>query len=323
MNQPIANARGARRQESNLLARFHHWKEHHRREAGDSFRRLARSPLSTLMTVMVMTIALTLPLALGMLLADTRDAVSRWDGEARLSLYLNDGLDGAAQQAALARASGLPGVSEARLITPEVALQEFKQHSGYGPAIDQLGDNPLPALIEVFPRDSTDSQAMTALRNTFAKWPEVAQAEVDIAWVQRLRDILEIGSRLLWAMGGALLLGGLLVVVNTIRLSIESRRDEIRVISLLGGTHAFVRRPFIYMGIWCGLSAGFFTLLAITVLTAWLNGPVMSLSNLYGSDFALSYPSFGNGLAVMLGAGLLGFTGAAFAVGRHLRELEP
>ena len=322
MTQPIAS-RGARKQHSTLGARFQHWREHHRREALDSFRRLAGAPLSTLMTVLVMTIALSLPLALGKLLDDARTAAAGWDGEARLSIYLRDGIDPAAQQAALARARALKGIAEARLVTPEMALEEFRTHSGYGPALEQLGDNPLPALLEVFPTDTTNSATMTSLRDTFAQWPEVALAEVDIAWVQRLGSMLELGRRLLWALGGALLLGGLLVVGNTIRLSIESRRDEIRVISLLGGTHAFVRRPFIYMGVWCGLSAGVFTLATVSGFTAWLNEPVMQMARLYGSQFSLSYPAPLTALAVIAGASCLGWLGAWIAVGRHLRELEP
>jgi len=321
MNQPIA-ARGAEKQHSTFSSRATHWLQHHQREAKDSFGRLAQSPLSTLMTVLVMTIALSLPLALGKLLDDAQSAASGWDGEARLSIYLNEDVAAEDRAGILARAKALPGITAARLISPEDALVEFKEQSGYGPALEQLGENPLPAVLEVFPATDASSAAMTRLRDQIAQWPEVALAEVDIAWVQRLQTILELGQRLLWAIGSALLLGGLLVVGNTIRLSIESRRDEIRVISLLGGTHGFVRRPFIYMGVWCGLSAGVFTLISVSGLTAWLNEPVMQMARLYGSSFALSYPSFTTGLGVLAGAGFLGWLGAWLAVGRHLRELE-
>lgn len=331
MNQPIAGGHapksakpsGARSSQSTAGSRFHHWLGHHRREAADSFGRLARVPLSTLMTVTVMTIALSLPLALGQLLHDTRQAVATWDADARLSVYLNEGTDPVAQRTVLAQAQALAGVSRANLITPEAALEEFKAKSNYGPALEQLGSNPLPAVLEVFPKDTTDTKAMTALRDQFAQWPEVALAEVDIAWVQRLRTALDIGERLLMAIAGTLILGGLLVVGNTIRLSIESRRDEIRVISLLGGTHAFVRRPFVYMGLWCGLSAGVFTLATVSGLIVWLSEPVLTLARLYGSQFALSYPGPLVSASVIAGASLLGVIGAWIAVGRHLRELEP
>lgn len=317
------SSRGAQKQHSSLTSRFQHWIQHHQREAGHSFMRLARAPFSTLMTVLVMTISLSLPLALGKLLDDASSAVAGWGGEARLSIYLRDNISPESQQKALSKAKALLNVASARLITPTAAMEEFKKHSGYGPALEQLDSNPLPALLEVFPSSSNNSSAMTQLRDQFAQWPEVALAEVDIAWVQRLQSILEIGHRLLWAIGSALLLGALLVVGNTIRLSIESRRDEIRIITLLGGTHGFVRRPFIYMGVWCGISAGVFTLTSVSLLVHWMNTPVMQLARLYGSEFALSYPSLQTGMSVLAGASLLGWFGAWVAVGRHLHDLEP
>ena len=217
MNQPIA-ARGAEKQTSTFSSRATHWLQHHQREAKASFGRLAQSPLSTLMTVLVMTISLTLPLGLGKLLDDASSAASGWDGEARLSIYLKEETPAEVQASVLARAQALPGIRSARIISSDGALEEFKQQSGYGPALDQLGYNPLPAVLEVFPKNNASSSEMTALRDQLAQWPEVALAEVDIAWVQRLQSMLELGQRLLWAVGGALLLGGLLVVGNTIRL---------------------------------------------------------------------------------------------------------
>jgi cell division transport system permease protein len=322
MNQPIAN-RGAKKQTSSIKSTFSHYLDHHKREAKDSFVRLSKAPVSTLMTVLVMAIALSLPLALGFLLNDARTAADGWDSEARLSIYLKDGLSSEQQRNALRKAQALDEVASVSLITPEVALEEFKESSGYGQALKLFDKNPLPPVLEVFPVNTVDTNAMTALRDQFAQWEDVELAEVDIAWVQRLQSILDLGQRLLYALGSALIIGGLLVVGNTIRLSIESRRDEVRVISLLGATRGFIRRPFIYLGVWCGLSAGLVTLGTVSALIYWLNEPVMQLARLYGSEFALSYPSFGIGIAVILGAGFLGWLGSWLAVGRHLRESEP
>lgn len=322
MNQPIA-PRGARKQGSSLGDRFLHYLNHHKREARDSFLRLARAPLSTLMTVLVMAIALSLPLGLGLLLNDARHAAGGWDSDARLSIYLKQSLTLDQQRAALRRAQALDEVASASLITPEAALEDFKQVSNYAQALKLFDTNPLPPVLEVFPVNTSDTNAMMALRDHFAQWQEVELAEVDVAWVQRLQSILMLGQRLLYALGSAMLIGGLLVVGNTIRLSIESRREEIRVISLMGATRGFVRRPFIYLGIWCGLSAGLVTLVTVSGFIHWLNEPVMQLARLYGSQFSLSYPDLLTALAVIGGAGLLGWLGAWLAVGRHLRASEP
>lgn len=322
MKTPIPR-RGAQKATRTWQATLGHYLDHHRRESRDSFLRLAKAPVSTFLTVMVMTIALILPLALGLMLQDARDVARSWDGEARLSIYLKPTLDAATQQALLKKAQGLPDVLSVTLITPDAALEDFKTVSGYGQALELFDTNPLPPVLEVFPVRDGGTERLTALRDTLAAWPEVELAELDLAWVQRLQAILDIGTRLLWALGGAMVLGGLLVIGNTIRLSIEARRDEIRVIALLGATKAFVRRPFIYMGVWCGLSAGLFTLLTVVALFSWLNVPVQQLSALYGSDFVLSLPTLSQASLLLLGTGFLGWLGAWVTVARHLRASNP
>lgn len=327
MNQPISankkKGHGAQRSVSTTGSTLQHWFEHHQREAKASLLRLAKAPLSTLMTILVMALALALPLGLAQLLKDARAVASDWDADARLSIYLKTEVSAADQVRVQQQIEALAGVKQATLITPEQALKDLRSRSDYGSAIDQLGVNPLPAVIDVLPREATNAQIMTQLRDELMQWPQVEAADVDIAWVQRLRTSLDVGERLLLALASAMILGGILVVGNTIRLSIESRRDEIRIITLLGGTRAFVRRPFLYMGVWCGFGAGVLTLLSVVALVVWLSKPVDELARLYGSDFHLSMPDVTTSLTVLLGTTLLGLIGAWIAVARHLRALEP
>src|SRR6185436_13019789 len=119
--------------------------------------------------------------------------------------------------------------------------------------------------------------------------PETDQASLDLQWVQRLYTMLSIGRRIATALGLLLGLGVLLVIGNTIRLAIESRRDEITVVKLVGGTDAFVRRPFLYTGIWFGLGGGL-TAWGLIELVLWaLQEPIASLVGLYHSDFNLRH----------------------------------
>ena len=107
------------------------------------------------------------------------------------------------------------------------------------------------------------------------------------------------------------------------RSAIENRREEIVVIKLVGGTDAFVRRPFLYLGMLYGLLAGVLAWLLLAAGLAWLNGTVRDLAALYQSDFALSGMPWQDGLVLLGGAILLGLAGAWLAVGRHIREIEP
>lgn len=328
MNQPIASAhkkkgQGAKRSAPTQGSRFSHWLGHHRREAKASFARLASAPVATFMTVLVMALALALPLGLAQLLDDARAIAGDWDADARLSVYLKMPLSETDQARVHEQIQALTGVKKATLITPQQALDDLRERSDYGTAIDQLGENPLPAVIDVLPKQATDPELMQQLRDELVKWPEVETADVDIAWVQRLRSALDVGERLLLALASTMILGGVLVVGNTIRLSIEARREEIRIISLLGATNAFVRRPFLYMGFWCGLGAGVLTLVSVNALIIWLSTPVDELARLYASQFQLSSPDLVTSAVVLLGATLLGLMGAWFAAARHMRELAP
>lgn len=318
-----ALTRGASSITTSFSARLHHWRQHHARVAQESLWRLARQPLSSLMTVAVIAIALALPLGLYALLSNAREAVGGLEHrEASISLYLHDGVTDTGLNALAEKLLTQPDVARVETLTADQALAEFRQLSGYGDTLDLLGSNPLPPVISVTPRKS-DPERVAALQKQLAALPEVAEAQADLAWVARLAAILDLGRRLLLTLALGLALAVLLVVGNTIRLAIESRRDEIVIMKLLGATNGFVRRPFLYMGLWTGLAGGLAAGLLVTVTLAWLNIPVTALAQAYQSPFSLSPLTLRDWLAVLAFATTLGWIGAFVAVGRHLRTMEP
>ncbi|NNF67109.1 MAG: hypothetical protein HKM98_06340 [Gammaproteobacteria bacterium] len=120
-----------------------------------------------------------------------------------------------------------------------------------------------------------------------------------------------------------LALAVVLIVGNTIRLDIENRRAEIEVCKLVGGSDAFVRRPFLYGGLWYGLGGGILALLLTEISLLLLRGPVTKLAGLYGSGFSLKGLGFGGVLMLIVGSSLLGWAGSWVATTRHLRNIEP
>jgi cell division transport system permease protein len=141
--------------------------------------------------------------------------------------------------------------------------------------------------------------------------------------VQRLYGIMALSKRMTFALAALLSFGVLLVIGNTIRLAIESRRDEIVIVKLVGATNAFVRRPFLYTGLWYGLGGGLVSWFIVTVVVVWLSGPVADLAGLYQSQFELLGLGFGETLLLWLASGTLGLAGAWLAVSRHLGKIEP
>jgi cell division transport system permease protein len=108
-----------------------------------------------------------------------------------------------------------------------------------------------------------------------------------------------------------------------VRLDIQSRRDEIGVLQLLGASDGFIRRPFLYLGACYGLLAGAFALALLTATDVALRAPLAELARSYGSGFALRGFDPLQGGAIVLGAGVLGWLGAGFVTGHYLRQTRP
>ncbi|GAB6196163.1 permease-like cell division protein FtsX [Lysobacter xanthus] len=296
-------------------SRFGSWVDHHVHSLVASLRRMGRKPWATGLTVGVMAIALALPLGLWAVLANLGQFTGDVQQSRQVSLYLEPGtpLDRAQALAAQVRARGDVAAVEVR--SADEGLRELREQGGLGDAAAALESNPLPHLLRVTPRGD-DAALATALQAL----PDVDVVQQDAAWRQRLDRWLTLGARIAWVLAVLLGLGALLVVGNTVRLDIQSRRDEIEVLQLLGATDGFVRRPFLYLGACYGLLSGLIALALLTGADLALREPIAHLAQAYGSGFRLQgFDPIRAGVAV-LGAGLIGWLGAGLVTGHYLRQ---
>jgi cell division transport system permease protein len=285
---------------------------------------LSLKPFSTLMTVAVIGIALAMPAGLHVLMKNVSEVLSGWDGAAQLSLFLHHGTAESDALALADRLRGHNGIERVNYISSEQAMAEFQRHSGFGEALSALEDNPLPPVLVVHPTLALQGPELLAqLREELAADRKVELAQLDMQWVKRLYALMDIGKRGVWVLAAMFALGVLLVVGNTIRLAIQNRRDEIVIIKLIGGTDAFIRRPFLYTGFWYGLLGGIIALILIESALWLLTGPVNNLADLYNSDFQLATIDIVTTAGLLFGGMLLGLMGSWLAVGRHLRAIEP
>lgn len=319
-----AKGRGAKTARSPLKQQASSYFGHHRKVARDSAHRLWRAPLASLMTWTVMGVALALPVALMLLLASLQGVSAGWESSARVTAYLAEGVT-LEQAGALRQTLGNDSrVAEVELIDRNTALEEFRASSGLEDALDYLDDNPLPHTLLVTPADSSrTADGVQTLVALVEGMDGVEQVQVDLGWLQRLNAMTKLLGRAAWALAILLSAAVVLVIGNTVRLSIENRRDEILVAKLVGGTDSFVRRPFLYTGAWFGLGGGVVAWVLLQVSLWWLSGPVERLAGLYRSDFSLSGLTFDGILALIIAAMLLGWLGAWVAVKRHLDDIDP
>ena len=202
------------------------------------------------------------------------------------------------------------------------ALQEFQRRSGFGDVLSSLDRNPLPHVIEVVPANP-DPIDLGKLVSAWKANLLVGNVSVDLQWLERLFALLVFAERLVTALAIVLGLGVMLIMGNTIRLAIENRRQEIEVIKLVGGTDAFVRRPFLYLGFWYGLGGAVTAFFLLQTSLYFLATPVEMLAQSYRDDFALQGPGFLGNLLLLVAGSILGIIGSVLAVSRHLADIEP
>ena len=289
-----------------------------------SLGRLARKPFSTFMTAAVIGIALALPVALHLVVENGRALAGRLDTGTDISVFFKKEIGLDAARAVAAELEAREDVGEVELIPADVALERFRARSGFGEALEALDENPLPHALVVRPAEGRTQPAdVEALATALRALPQADIVQDDLQWVRRFNAILEIVRRTVLLATVLLGTAMLVVVGNTIRLDIEGRRDEIVIIKLIGGSDGFVRRPFLYTGVWYGLAGGLIALLIVTVGVLVVTGPVERLAALYNSDFSLRSLGVAAGAALLGAGGLLGWVGSWIAAARHLRAVEP
>lgn len=285
---------------------------------------LSRQPFSSLMTTAVIAIALALPAGLYIALDNASRLSADWDGTTLISLFLKDNvsLEKAEKLASKLRKS--KEIEKVRIIDRDLGLKQFQKLSGFGDAIKFLDENPLPHVITVQPVTGQQGPDKVVLLVTKLQNENLVElAQLDMQWVKRLYTLLDVARRGVWIIGSLLALAVLIIIGNTIRLDIQNRRESIEVSKLIGASDAFIRRPFLYTGVWYGISGGLLAWLLISVSLGIMQEPVQKLASLYHSSYELIGLSGGD-MAQLIGIScLLGLGGSWLAVGRHLSEIEP
>lgn len=293
--------------------------------ASFSLSKIKQMPFTSAMTIAVIAMAFALPLVLFVLLQNVYQIGQKWEHGAQLSLFLKRETPESRIQEILQQIKAQSTVASATYISPTQGLEQLEQQGGFGDGIEHLPENPLPPVIEVHPvkMGQNLAQVLEDLLQEFKKIPEVETSKLDMEWLMRLASMVELAQTVIMGLVALCALGILLIVSNTIRLDTQNRRQEIEVCKLMGATNAFVRRPFLYTGIFYGVFGAIAAWLIVAIFIALLQSPVSQLASLYQTTFTL----FGLGvekgfLLLIVGAGL-GFAGAWVTVERQIALFEP
>ena len=299
------------------------WREQHLYSLFSSLGRLVARPIATALTLAVLSLALALPLLFWLLLDNARGLGGQVDDARAISVFLKPDTDAAAANQFAERLRGDAQVGSVVVKSPEEGLEEFRSRAGFADALKVLHYNPLPTLLIVSPRASAGADASVKLAAQLRGDPAVDLVQYDAQWRQRLSAILELGERGAAVLAVLLALAALLVIGNTVRLDIAGRAEEIAVMQLLGAEDGFVRRPFLYTGLWYGMLAGVMSLMLIAIVEWFLAAPLAALTASYDHRFAVHALSLQAMAGALAASVVLGWLGALIAASRHIALGQP
>ena len=301
------------------------WVRRHSYSFFSSLGVLLHHKIGTLMTVLVIGIAMFLPLGLYTTLANLEGMDLRQEEWSAVTVFFKTGTTEAKVQQVSRQIQQQFEPRLISVISPDQGMVDFREASGFGESLEILEENPIPWVMQVSPGPGSTEEieeTVAELTRFLQTINSVEVTQFDYKWLQRLGRMVELGQATVLLM---ILLFGLAVIVvvaNTIRLDVASRSEEIEILALVGAGNAFVRQPFLYTGLWYGLMGGVLSLALLGLTLLYLSGPLGVLLETYGATFDLRGLSLTNILVVLAIAAFLGWFGAWVTVQRYLRMLK-
>ena len=294
----------------------------HLRVLRHTLQRMLLTPNASLLNILIIGIALSLPVGGYVLLQSVQKLGSQIAGTPQISVFLAPGTspgDIARIGDKLKQHAAIKGIE---FVSRELALKKLQQSTGLAEVVNSLTQNPLPDAFIIYPKDG-NAASLDALRDELRTWPHFEHVQIDSAWIHKLEALIDFGRMAVAILAALLSFALIAITFNTIRLQILTRREEIEVAKLIGASDGFIRRPFLYFGLTQGLLGGIAAWLLVAGSLQLLNHQLDTLTQLYSSSFSLQHLSPGDSVTLLGFSAYLGWLGAWFSVAQHLWQIEP
>jgi cell division transport system permease protein len=293
----------------------------------EAFRALRRNGAPTLAAVVTTVVTVVL---LGVLIPIFQTAQAKSNevrGELNVQFALYDDATAAEVAQAKEKVEAVPNVASVEYISKQQALQTLRGELKDKSIVEELHTNPLPASLAVKATDASDlgqiedevmgktgagtgQPVSSAISNPFSRQQSTAK-------IEKVTSALKIVLTVIMAL---LVLASLMLIGNTIRLSIFTRRREVEVMRLVGATRWFIRWPFLIEGVVVGFMGGLVAILILWIGKITIVDPLSDNGNAFASaqhDSTLAFPVL---IAILFGAAILVSTiGSGVTLRRFLR----
>lgn len=287
-----------------------------------AFEGLWRNRVMSLAATVTMVLMLVLLSSLVIVLAGMQAGLSFIESKVEIRAELSAGLPQDRVDQLQAQLTALPEVSAVGYISKEQALTEFKEQnkaSGGSDLTEYLGFNPFPAQVSVKLKDPRNSAQVISVLQEAQRQGVVARVIEQQKNIDRLVSVTAILRTIGIAVLALVALTVLLIVVNSIRMAVMSRSQEIEIMRLVGASDHYVRWPFIVEGLLVGLIGAGITL----GLLLLASGPIVELAKAIAGQVPVGFSqSLTTQVAILvMGAGLgLGGVGAWISVRAYLKR---
>lgn len=296
--------------------------EFHKKAIKDSVRPMIQSPFSAISTLLVLAITLTLPTLFWTASDHLKALASNWNSKGQLTVYYKIDTSEERLNVLQAKLTNTAGVAETRFISAKEGLAEFRQQEGMERVLEGLPHNPLPAASVVIPTVQLQTQAqLQKLQQRIQTFDGVDSVQMDAQWIYRLQAILNVVNQVANLIIVILAIAVVLIISNTLRLSIQNNREELRVLKLIGASQPYILRPFLYSGIIYGLLAALLALILGNLCIAIVSSSVRQLAAQYDMSWSLSHINTKESVIITMGSVLLGWLAARISVSSQLKKM--
>ena len=299
------------------------WIFHHRLSSAESLSKVLSKPFASIMIWFLIGIALAFPIGGGLLFKNAATLTNKVTYHPSLTVFLDEGVTEEKGRQIAEEIKIRDHVGDVEFLTADAALIELGNEIGFDDLLTELETNPIPATLFLTLDSHLSFKDSEKLRSELLAIPEIFNVIIDHAWLERLKAFLAIGYKVVLLVTISLGLASVFVISNMVRMAIESRREEIVVIKLVGGSNAFIRRPFLYTGLWYGFGGGILASIQLALAEFFLSSQIRVLFVSYKIDFVFASIGVIEAVNIAILGGLLGVIGAWGAAIRHVPLIEP
>ncbi|TLM62506.1 MAG: ABC transporter permease [Deltaproteobacteria bacterium] len=284
-----------------------------------ALRNMRHSPVLSAASIFTVGVALALLAFFAIAVLNVQRLTASWAAELAVVAYLEQPPEGPVLNRWLGEIRGYPEVASVTYVSRQEAYQRFRQRLGSdADLLDGLGADVLPASLEIRLKPEARQQT-AAVVERLGRNKALGELHYGREWLDRFEAFLLLLRTVGIALGGFLVLAALVIVTNTIKLTLYARQDELEAMTMVGATALFIKLPYLIEGALQGVVGGLVALLtSFVAFRMILRESLGNILLLTGID-TIHFLPFTWQILLVAAGGLVGLLGSLLALRKFVR----